>query len=226
MATDNTKPDLTTTLSGADVFSDWDSLLQTAPADTGDVLEGLSLAEEGQAYWESLFHEMNFPGMDLMAVVSFPTTEQTPAEQQKALTRLCRDFVRYLSYHYANNLRSAGVTEEGLFYMKRGQIPERFSVHLKYPLDYGGRLDFDNLIFVQNDPFHELIHDYINRQLIGPTGLLHPTQLFVPVPPGKVYVPTDLWTGSGGKNKQDRSAVAGYSEDALRTIAQKTMPGR
>ncbi len=222
--TDKTEKTTETTLAGTDVFSDWDRLLDTPPDDFNP--DDFFVAEQGQDYWESLFQEMNFPGMDLMAVPYLPQAGMNTSDRHKIFTRLSRDFVRFLSYHFANNLRSAGVTEEGLFYMKRGQIPERFSVHLKYPLDYGGRLDFDNLVFIQNDPFHELIHLYINRQIIGPEGLLTPAQLYVPTPPGKIYVPTDLFSGSGGKNKQDRSVVAGYSEEALRTIAQKAMPGR
>lgn len=222
---DKTDQETETILTGTDIFSDWDRLLETPSSDDFNP-DDLLLETQTQDYWENLFQEMNFPGMDLMAIPYFPNTELTASEQYKMFTRLSRDFVRFLSYHFANNLRSAGVTEEGLFYMKRGQIPERFSVHIKYPLNYGGRLEFDNLVFIQNDPFHELIHDYINRQLIGPSGILTPAQLYVPTPTGKVYVPTDLFSGSGGKNKQDRSVVAGYSEDALRTIAQKAMPGR
>ncbi len=222
--TDQTDDILDTTLSGSDIFSDWDRLLETPSSDNFNP-EDLLLETQTQDYWENLFQEMNFPGMDLMALPYFPNPLNT-TERYKTFTRLSRDFVRFLSYHFANNLRSAGVTEEGLFYMKRGQIPERFSVHLKYPLDYGGRLEFDNFVFIQNDPFHELIHDYINRQLIGPDSILTPSLLYVPTPVGKVYIPTDLYSGTGGKNKQDRSVVAGYSEDALRVIAQKAMPGR
>ena len=54
----------------------------------------------------------------------------------------------------------------------------------------------------------------------------YPSLLYVPVPVGKVYVPFSLFTGSGGKNKQDRSVYAGYSSAALNKIALKSMPGR
>ena len=215
---------MSSTLNAEDVFHDWESLLETPIFDSPD-LNDLQLEEQGQAYWESLFNEMNFPGMDLMAVTHQPV-EADILEQQKLLNRTVRDFVRFLSYHHANDLRSAGVSEEGLFYMKRGQQPENFVVHLKYPLDYGGKITFDNMVFLQARPFHELIHRYLDKQLIGPEGRVSPKQLYVPVPVGKVYVPMGLFTGSGGKNKQDRSVMSGFTQSALKDLALRTMPGR
>ncbi len=207
-----------------EVMPDWEALMQTFSGGT-EKLEDLTLEEQGQDYWENLFNQMNFPGMDLMAVPYFPQSLDI-REIHTRYRRLIRDFVRLLSYHYTNDLRSAGVSEEGLFYMKKGKLPENFTVHLKYPLDYAGNLTFENLVFMQASPFHELIHLYIERQLLGPMGLLTPERLYVPVPIGKVYIPFGMFTGSGGKNKQDRSAIAGYSAMELRELALKNMPGR
>jgi len=216
---------VSTSLNAEDVFADWDKLLQ-APLFDDESLDQMQLEGQGQGYWEKLFNEMNFPGMDLMAVPYYPQVNMDILTQQKLLNRTIRDFVRYLSYHLTNDLRSAGVSEEGLFYMKRGQIPENYTVHLKYPLNYGGTIDFNNMVFMQARPFHELIHRYINKQIIGPEGVLTPSQLYVPVPTGKVYIPMSLFTGSGGKNKQDRSVLSGFTQSALRDLAIRSMPGR
>lgn len=221
---ENTTLSMSTTLNAEDVFHDWESLLEAPVFDSPDLAD-LKLEEQGQAYWESLFNEMNFPGMDLMAVKHQPIEEDIQ-ERQKLLNRTVRDFVRFLSYHHANDVRSAGVSEEGLFYMKRGQQPENYVVHLKYPLDYGGKITFDNMVFLQARPFHELIHRYLDKQFIGADGRVCPQQLYVPVPVGKVYVPMGLFTGSGGKNKQDRSVMSGFTQSALKDLALRTMPGR
>lgn len=213
-----------TELNMDEVMPDWEALLQTFSGGE-ESLDNLTLEEEGQGYWENLFNQMNFPGMDLMAVPYFPQ-QMDMCEVHTRFRRLTRDFVRLLSYHYTNDLRSAGVSEEGLFYMKKGKLPENFTVHLKYPLDYAGSLTFDNLVLIQATPFHELIHLYLDRQLIGAEGLLTPSRLYVPVPVGKVYVPFGMFTGSGGKNKQDRSISAGFSAAELREIALRNMPGR
>ena len=161
-----------------------------------------------------------------MAVTYFSSSLHNPIDTHLKMRRLTRDFVRLLSYNYIMDLRSAGLSEEAIFYMKKGKIPENYTVHLKYPLEYGGSLDFNNMVLIQDKPFHDMIHSYIDQQLMSPNGIEYPSLLYVPVPVGKVYVPFSLFTGSGGKNKQDRSVYAGYSSAALNKIALKSMPGR
>lgn len=137
-----------------------------------------------------------------------------------------RAFLKLLGESYENDLRSAGVSEEGIFYIKKGNLPENYTIHLKYPLEYGGRVDFNNMVFMQTHPYDDLIRSYVDQQLIGPDGSVRPHQLYVPVPVGKVYVPTSNYTGSGGKNKQDRSTLAGFTQAALKDLMIKSMPGR
>ncbi len=177
-----------------------------------------------QKYWEDLFNQMNFPGMDLMAVSYFGAFDIP--EKRAQFRRMSRDFLRHLSYQYPMDLRAAGVSEEGIFYMKKGKLPENFTVHMKYPLEYGGTVDFKNMVLIQEKPFHNFIHIYLEKQLIGKDGLQTPPLLYVPVPPTRIYVPFGLFTGSGGKNKQDRSAVSGYSTSELAALAMRAMPGR
>lgn len=182
--------------------------------------------EQSQAFWTQLFNEMNFPGMDLMAVSYFNLSLDDLLEQRNYLRKVSKDFLKLLGYNYANDLRSAGVSEEGIFYIKKGLLPENFCIHLKYPTEYGGRIDFNNMVFIQCHPFHDLIHAYIDQQLVGPSGSLRPKQLYVPVPVGKIYIPSSNFTGSGGKNKQDRSAMSGFTQSAIKDIMMKSMPGR
>lgn len=182
--------------------------------------------EKNQEYWTNRFNELNFPGMDLMAVSYFGSFTYDLLEQHLLLRRCVRDFVRLLSYNYVNDLRSAGVSEEGIFYMKKGKIPENYTVHLKYPLEYGGAIEFNNMVFIQEKPFHDMIHMYLDEQILSNNGVSYPPLLYVPVPVGKIYVPFGVFTGSGGKNKQDRSVYAGFSQAAFDKIALKAMPGR
>lgn len=191
-----------------------------------DVAVGDVTDERSQAFWEQLFNEMNFPGMDLMAVSYFNLSGDDLLEQRLTLKKMVRDYLKLLGHKYDNDLRAAGVTEEGIFYIRKGNLPENFTVHLKYPLEYGGRIDFNNMVFMQTHPYHDLIHAYVDQQLIGASGSVRPKQLFVPVPVGKVYVPSSDFTGSGGKNKQDRSTVAGFTQSALKELMIKSMPGR
>lgn len=211
---------------GGDSFSSGSHTVLDEEPLSNPLAQPMVKSERNQAYWEHLFNEMNFPGMDLMAVSYFGSYTYDLMEQHVLLRRVIRDFVRLLSYNYIMDLRSAGISEEGIFYMKKGKLPENYTVHLKYPLEYGGSIDFNNLVLIQDKPFHDMIHAYIDQQIIGASEVSYPSLLYVPVPVGKVYVPFALFTGSGGKNKQDRSVYAGFSKAAFEKIALKSMPGR
>ncbi len=190
-----------------------------------EIITGNQLTKN-QDYWANRFNQLNFPGMDLMAVSYIGSFTYDMLEQHLLLKRVVRDFVRLLSYNYTMELRSAGVSEEGIFYMKKGKIPENYTVHLKYPPEYGGTIDFNNMVFMQDKPFHDMIHAYLDEQILTENGISYPPLLYVPAPVGKIYVPFGMFTGSGGKNKQDRSVYAGFSKAAFEKIALKAMPGR
>ena len=67
--------------------------------------------EKDQSYWENLFNEMNFPGMDLMAVSYFGSFGADMLDRHIQMKRIMRDFVRLLSYNYTMDLRAAGISE-------------------------------------------------------------------------------------------------------------------
>ena len=79
----------------------------------------------------------------------------------------------------------------------------------------------ENMVLIQCQPFHELIHDFINQQILSDAGVGHPKTVYVPTPVGKVYIPEGSWTGSGGKKKADRSVMAGMTQSALQQLSQK-----
>ncbi len=219
-------PDLTE-LDGNEIFDNWDQLMgQSVPEKTSDsdlenLMEGLESDEKGQDYWVDLFQNENFGGMDLMSAHYHPYTlnEQEFHHQMKHLKRA---FLKELVNVYVNDLRSADLSEESIFYLSKGYLPTNWTIHLKFPLLYGGKMALDNLVLIQCYPFHELIHSYINKQMISAAGLGHPKMIYVPVPLGKVYIPNGEMTGSGGKKKSDRSATAGLTSANLQQIAIKT----
>ncbi len=178
------------------------------------------------AYWEMKFQQMNFPGMDLVEATAYPLTLLEKVNRRKQYKRVKRDFLKYVSYNYVNDLRAAGIDEDSIFYFKKGIMPENFNVHLKIPFDYTGQADFSNMVLIQDRPFHEDIHRFMDMQMEGMDVNTRPLKLYIPVPTGKVYIPLTMYTGSGGKGKHDRSVFAGYSESAFKTLAQKSMPGR
>ena len=176
-------------------------------------------------FWEAKFQAMNFPGMDLVEATAYPISLLEKVNKKKQYKRVKKDFLKYISYHFVNDLRNAGLDEESIFYLKKGIVPENFNIHVKVPFDYTGSVDFSNMVLMQNRPYHEDIHRFIDMQMEEmPVGTI-PQKLYIPVPTGSVYIPLTNYTGSGGKGKHDRSVYAGYSESAFQKLAQKTMRG-
>ena len=202
-----------------------DGSLLTFPK-TKHAISVTSEMREDLKLWEAKFQEMNFPGMDLVEATAYPISMSDNIERKKQYKRVKRDFLKYVAYNFVNDLRNAGLDEDSIFYFKKGIMPENFNVHLKVPFDYTGSVDFSNMVLIQNRPYHEDIHRFMDMQMDGmPVGTL-PEKLYIPVPTGKVYIPLTMYTGSGGKGKHDRSVYAGYSESAFKRLAQKTMMGR
>ncbi len=202
-----------------------DGSLLTFPK-TKHAISVTSEMREDLKFWEAKFQEMNFPGMDLVEATAYPISMSDKIERKKQYKRVKRDFLKYVAYNFVNDLRNAGLDEDSIFYFKKGIMPENFNVHLKVPFDYTGSVDFSNMVLIQNRPYHEDIHRFMDMQMDGmPVGTL-PEKLYIPVPTGKVYIPLTMYTGSGGKGKHDRSVYAGYSESAFKRLAQKTMMGR
>ena len=213
-------------LEGTDVFDNWDQLIQDPQDSSNSVKEELNLdslmgtSEKGQDYWENLFQESNFAGMDLMGLSYYPLTihEEEFFKKYNTSKRL---FMADVLANNLNDLRSAGISEENIFYLSKGILPANWTVHLKYPPLYGGQPDPENMVLIQCQPFHELIHDFIDKQILTAAGIGHPKTLYVPTPTGKVYIPEGAWTGSGGKKKSDRSVMAGMTQSALQQLSQK-----
>ena len=86
-------------------------------------------------------------------------------------------------------LRNAGFSETDILKIQNGRVPDGWQVHHKLPLDDSGVNSFDNLVLIQNEPYHKVITNYQNsiaRQMdIGeaqavqwprPNGNIYPAQ--------------------------------------------------
>ena len=215
-------------LDGAEIFQNWDQLIQDPQSSsTSDATKEeldfdalVGKADKGEDYWENLFQGSNFGGMDLIGLTYYPVTiHEEDFFKQYNLAK--KEFITEIVNNNLNDLRSAGISEENIFYLNKGILPANWTVHLKYPSLYGGQPGPDNMVLIQCQPFHELIHDFINKQILTGAGVGHPKTLYVPTPVGKVYIPEGAWTGSGGKKKSDRSVMAGMTQSALQQLSQK-----
>lgn len=60
------------------------------------------------------------------------------------------------------NLRNAGFSETDILKIQNGRVPDGWQVHHKLPLDDSGTNSFDNLVLIQNEPYHKVITNYQN----------------------------------------------------------------
>ena len=177
------------------------------------------------SYWENLFQKLNFPGMDLVEATAYPLSIGERREAKKAFRQIRREFLNLLIAERLNDLKEAGCDESAILSLRRGVMPENFNIHIKIPFDYTGQVDFSNLVFMQSLPYHNEIHRFMNLQMAGMELNARPRKLYIPVPVGMVYLPHTEITGSGGKNKSDRSVTAGMTTSFLQNMALKTMRG-
>ena len=69
-------------------------------------------------------------------------------------------------------LQAAGLDDNALNLMRNGEVPAGYQVHHQLPLDDSGDNSFDNLIFIQQTPYHSVITTHQLRV----TGKLKPGQ--------------------------------------------------
>ena len=97
-------------------------------------------------------------------------TKRTDAEREalRAQFEPVRDaFVNDLAENHAAALRDAGISDEDIARMVKGDMPEGYQVHHKLPLDDGGTNATSNLVLIKQDPDHKLITNYQNEQTRG-----------------------------------------------------------
>ena len=151
-------------------------------------LDNLAL-DGGESHWLSLFQKTNLSDMDLVALTlvrSFEHDFGAEAQQFKAQAQL---FMSDLATAHKDELRVAGLSEDQIADVGQGKLPINWTLHLKYPLAYGGALVAHNLLLIPHHPFHEELHHFINQQMVTDAGVMRPATLYVPVPKSAVYVP-------------------------------------
>jgi len=83
-------------------------------------------------------------------------------------------------------LKSAGFSETDILKIQNGRVPDGWQVHHKLPLDDSGTNSFDNLVLIQNEPYHKVITNYQNniakQMKIGDVQTVQ-----WPMPDGKIY---------------------------------------
>ena len=181
-------------LDGAEVFSDWSQLMgENAPSKKEGESFDFSLdnlqTDNGDAHWLEIFQTTNLPDMDLVALNLVRTYIHDFKTEHTKFKENSRAFLLSLPNTHLNELRVAGLSHNQIENMAKGILPINWTIHLKYPLAYGGTITENNFVLIPHYPFHETLHLFINQQMLTDAGVISPATLYMPVPKSAVYVP-------------------------------------
>lgn len=95
-------------------------------------------------------------------------------------------FFKLLAYSEKKACLKAGLTQSDLSLLKQGYAPENFNTHIKIPFDFGGSIDFSNLVLIKTHPCHDRLHKIIDMQIDNNFLRTH-KKIFLPYFEGKVY---------------------------------------
>jgi len=105
-------------LDGAEIFDNWEQLVRSPESEARISPEELDFTalvggqEKDLEYWENLFQESNFGGMNLMGLTYYPMTINE-ADFFKKYTAAKKDFIQDILANNLNDLRSAGISTGG-----------------------------------------------------------------------------------------------------------------
>ena len=112
--------------------------------------------------------------------------------------KLCKEFMMSLT-DSVETLAIQGMPQDEFMNLIMGKkLPQNFSIRLRVPLVWGGKLEIDNMFLCKTFP-----RSYnIDRFIIGQSGN---DTIWLPNPATKVYIPISILSGGpGGNGTEDR----------------------
>ena len=182
-------------LDGTEIFSDWAQLLggqseqNRKDADALEFSLDALATNDGETHWLQVFQSANLSDMDLVALQLKRDYVHDFKAEQEAFKEARQAFLLHLPELYKKDLQVAGLSEGQIEELLKGILPINWTVHLKYPLAYGGKISPVNLVLIPHHPFHEDLHQFVNQQMVTDAGVISPATLYMPVPKSAVYIP-------------------------------------
>jgi hypothetical protein len=137
---------------------------------------------------------VHLPGVQTRTIEYVKRSSTELADLRSAFNKEARAaFLKDLANDPAKvaKLREAGLDDVAIKRMQDGKVPTGFQVHHKIPIDDGGTNAFDNLVLMQNEPYHKVITNAQNALIEGMKEGEKKVIDF-PVPEGFVYPPVPI----------------------------------
>ncbi len=135
--------------------------------------------------------DVDLPDVETRKIAYTKRNPTATAALRQAFDRGGReDFLKYLGTdsERISDLKRAGFSDSEIADIAEGNVPDGWQVHHKLPLDDGGDNSFDNLVLIENDPYHKVITN-AQRSLTSGLQVGQSKTIDFPVPDGYVYPP-------------------------------------
>lgn len=152
-------------------------------------------------------------GMSDMPVVEIhPVPTKVAPDWFVKYKKLCREFVLSLT-DSVEELAFMNLTQDEFMALITGsRVPQNLSIRFRVPLQWGGKLELDNLFMCWTFPYSQKIDQFILEQKGAPI-------IWLPAPAKKIYVPAhNASGGDGGNATEDR-----LSQMAAQIVAARGM---
>ena len=165
-------------------------------------------------YYRDLISKLGLPEMPIKKV-SFAKRDMIDVHHlYKNFAKISKKLMQFVYYNNLEDLINANFPHETIMKMRDGIVPENIDIYLKTPFEYGGTIDFSNMFLINKRPFKDLIDNFIDQQVItfnkenanfsNKKGYQPPSELYVPNPPGIVFLPAlKGFAGAGGNSSAD-----------------------
>ena len=125
-------------------------------------------------------------GIDIIEIIYIKRPSKDLANLRKEFNKTVRK--NFLIKLAKTSEASGRFNAEDLLRMRKGNVPLNYNVHHKLSLDDGGTNDFENLVLIENEPYHKV---FTNMQSRIAKGILVGESKITPwaIPSGSIYPP-------------------------------------
>lgn len=131
-------------------------------------------------------------GIDIIEIIYIKRPSKDLANLRKEFNKTVRK--NFLIKLAKTSEASGRFNAEDLLRMRKGNVPLNYNVHHKLSLDDGGTNDFENLVLIENEPYHKV---FTNMQSRIAKGILVGESKITPwaIPSGSIYPPMKKYYG-------------------------------
>ena len=133
----------------------------------------------------------------------------------KDFFKISIQFIKYIANNNISDLMNANISFDEIDIMEKGIIPKNFTVFLRTPIEYGGKLEFSNMFLIKTFPIKEILNTFLRTQItnynkVNESSLKYPTSLYVPNPKGLIFTAQESsFAGFGGNTTTDKMTEIG-----------------